>query len=175
MNTTAPIPELSWNDRRTPSPQARTPFPTWAAGVIGAITLFAAGSAWLVVIAVSNGPELVARDYYDQEIQYQQRINQLKRTHPWSSEIAVDYDAAGGAVMVRVPSAHADTAHGQVMFYRPAQSGLDQVVPLKPDGAGRQSIPANDLEAGLWRVRLEWESEGRTYYADRVLVVPKVR
>jgi hypothetical protein len=33
-------------------------------------------------------------------------------------------------------------------------------------------LPIGDLAAGLWHVRLEWESHGRAFYREQRVVLP---
>ncbi len=146
----------------------------WPLGIVAAFVLFAAGTAALVVTASRRHSELVATDYYDQEIAFQQRLDELRRTEPFATEIAVDWKASPERIRLSLPKTHAAAGlTGRVAFYRPSDAGRDRTVPLRPDAAGRQDVRAQNLASGLWRVRLEWESGGQQYFAERRLVVSR--
>ena len=43
---------------------------------------------------------------------------------------------------------------------------------IAPDRDGVQHVPLAGLARGHWRVKLEWQADGRGYYAERLVVVP---
>ena len=114
-----------------------------------------------------------ALDYYHQEIRLQQRIDQVKRTQPWESKVTVRHDAATGVLQVALPAEHATSGvSGEVDLYRPAGARADRTYPIRLDTTGRQAIPASELGAGRWKVRLRWNAGGEAFYAERDLVIP---
>jgi hypothetical protein len=61
---------------------------------------------------------------------------------------------------------------GEVRLYRPSNAGDDRAWPLAIGRDGRQILPTTDLPAGRWIVRLQWNSGGEAYYAERVVILP---
>ncbi len=148
------------------------PFNPWPYGIIAAIGLFVVGIIVMVVVASSDRTELVAKDYYEQEIRYQARVDQLRRTEPLADQIGVNFDGRTRQVRIQLPREHAAIgATGRVQFYRPAQSTDDHSHAIVVDGEGRQALSGAELATGLWKVRLGWKSGGLEYFADRELVV----
>lgn len=148
-------------------------FNPWPYAILAAFAVFIAGTITLIVVASADRSELVAADYYEQEIRYQDRVDQLRRTLPWESKIAASFDPASRSVRITLPREHATLgAQGRVELYRPAGAGEDRTVPLALDAEGRQEIPGAGLATGRWRVRLHWEVGADTFYADRDLAVP---
>lgn len=147
-------------------------FNPWPYAIITAIGLFVCGVVTLVVVASSDRTELVSKDYYEQEIRYQARVDQIRRTEPLADQIGVDFDKGTRQVRIRLPREHAAIgATGRVQFYRPSQSTDDHSYAISVDGEGRQSLSGTELAGGLWKVRLGWTAGGLDYYADRELVV----
>lgn len=153
-----------------PSPQRFNP---WPYGIIAAFVLFVGGVVAFIVVATRDTNELVTRDYYEEELRYQTRVDQLARTEFWSNRISAAFEATGRRVKVTVPREHAAAgATGQVQLYRPSAASDDHTVALTPDGDGTQWIDAARLAAGLWKVRLHWRVGADEFYADRSLVIP---
>ena len=153
-----------------PSPPSR--FNPWPYGIIAAFVVFVGGIVTLVVAATRGSNELVTRDYYEQELRYQSRVDQLARTRFWSNRITAAFDSAGRRVKVTVPREHAAAgAKGQVQLYRPSAENADHTLALTPDAEGSQTIDAATLTAGLWKVRLEWKVGADEFYADRSVVI----
>lgn len=146
-------------------------FNPWPYSLVAFFAIAIVGTATLVTIAVTHRTELVAPDYYNQEMLFQRRFDQMKRTLPWEGGIAVDYTAAN--VRVRLPKEHATLGvTGTIEFYRPSSAGADRSVPLALDGEGLQLLPTPDLASGLWKVRIQWKAGGDEFFADRNLIVP---
>lgn len=147
-------------------------FNPWPYGIIAAFVVFISGIVAMIVAASADRVDLVSRDYYEQEIRYQGRVDQLRRTQPFADQIGVTFDEATRQVRIQLPRAHASAgATGTVEFYRPSQATDDHAHPMVVDGEGRQTIPVAELASGLWKVRLGWSAGGLDYYADRELVI----
>lgn len=145
-------------------------FNPWPYALMAFFAVAILGTATLVYISVTNSSDLVAKDYYDQEMRFQGRLDQLRRTQPFEDRIGVDH--SGGSVRLRLPKEHAAAgATGTVALYRPSAAGADRSYPLALDAEGRQALPATDLGTGLWKVRIQWKVGQEEYYSDRNLVL----
>jgi hypothetical protein len=153
------------------SPRAFNPWPLGIALVLG---LFFIAMLVLIVTARFNRNQLVASDYYDQEMRYQTRIDQLRSAEAFGGEVAVNVEPSVGRVRVSVPAAEvAKGLRGAIQLYRPSNPDWDRQIPLKPDVQGTQWVDLSELSSGLWKVRLEWTSESGSYFAERELKVPR--
>jgi hypothetical protein len=138
----------------------------WPFGIAAALVTFIAGTVCLIVLASSQREDLVNNDYYEQELRYQGRIDSLSRATRCSASAV--YDAAGRRFVISLPAEHVNAnLSGAIQLYRPSAAGLDQERPLTPDPAGRQAIDASRLQPGLWKVRVSWKANGRSYELDR--------
>lgn len=156
---------------RPPEPSRRRNL--WPLCVGLALGLFAVGLVALIVAAVSSNSDLVAEDYYEQEIRYQEQLDRLERASGLDEAIAVTHDGALGVLLLRFPAAYAgEVVSGEVHLYRPSAAGLDRKVPLALNAAGQQVIPAGALASGRWQVKIRWAVRGKEYYVERRLVIP---
>jgi hypothetical protein len=154
------------------APEHESPFNPWPWGITTACALFAAGMFGFVIVSLFHRVDLVAPDYYEQEIRYQARLDQMNRARSLGGQIRVNYDATGQQIELRLPVDHAG-ASGRIHLYRPAAARLDRELPLHLDSAGIQRLDAVDLPAGPWWVRLEWKVEDREYCQESRIVIPK--
>jgi hypothetical protein len=156
-------------------PTALTRFPgrnPWPYGIVAAFVIFIGATAGLIVFTSFHGQELVTRDYYEQELRYQQRLDSRERTGSLRSEASVRYDAAADCIQLVLPPQHASPSPvGTIQLYRPAASGEDRNLPLTVDLVGRQRLDAQELSAGLWRVRVAWQHDGQDYSLEERLIV----
>lgn len=158
-----------------PKQESSTTFNPWPLGILLTFAIFISGSVFLIVIACSNRSELVAQDYYDQEIRFQERLDELKRTEAWNADVAATWDPRRRAVEVSLPRPHvALGATGTAKFYRPSDASCDDAMPLQPDATGTQVLSPPDLRPGLWKVQLAWNADGERYFAERSFIVTDV-
>jgi hypothetical protein len=162
MNTSTP----------QPAPSARSP---WPYAIIGWFALFGTAMAAWVVVAIRNDVQLVRPDYYEQEILHQRQIDRQARTLPVQSQIKVAYDAAQQTIAISLPIAHAAQAQGKITFYRPADAKLDRELKLALNASGEQTVSAQPLQPGLWKVRVQWTVRGEEFYFDQTVVIGSPR
>lgn len=144
----------------------------WPFGVILAFALFISGTAGLIVLAASNRMELVAGNYYEQEVRYQTRLDSLERANRLTTPGWIRYETDRDRIVVGIPGQHrVEPVVGRVELYRPAAAGLDQRIDLQPDVEGRQVVDAASLAPGAWRVVLLWNFQGHEYCVEQKIVV----
>jgi nitrogen fixation protein FixH len=149
------------------------PFNPWPVGIIAFFALFISVMGGLIVFISSRPMDLVAPDYYEQEIRYQSQMDRRDRTREVAAQIRVTHDAAGQRLIIALPAAHARRpCEGRIHLYRPSAAGLDRHEKLALDALGQQSLDARDLQPGLWKVRIHWTVEGEEFYTDQSIVVP---
>jgi nitrogen fixation protein FixH len=144
----------------------------WPLGVILTLVGFFAGTVGLVVMACSQRVDLVSPDYYERELKFQGRIDQVERTHRAARQASVAFDAAGKCITVSLPADQAGhEISGRIELYRPSAAGMDRAVKLAPDVKGVQRLDAAGLAPGLWKVRVSWTFERQDYFLDEKVVV----
>ena len=122
--------------------------------------------------AVHQNMDLVSRDYYKDEILYQQQIDSLKRTHQLGRQVSAIYNRESREIAVTLPIAHSlQKASGTINLYRPSDANLDYTVPLRLEPNATQKIRTTDLRSGLWRIRIQWNTAGQDYFFDQPVVI----
>ncbi|MCC3159158.1 FixH family protein [Hymenobacter sp. 15J16-1T3B] len=153
-------------------PAPAQPRSLWPYAIIAAFVLFAGFIGYMVRQAMRSSVDLVSKDYYEQELRHQQRMNAVARTAALAQGVQVTYQLAERRLTVQLPAALAgQDPSGQVQFFRPADQTLDFTVPLQPDAAGRQQLSTARLKPGYWRVRLDFEAGGQPYFVEQSIVV----
>ena len=148
-------------------------FNPWPYGIVLTFVIFIASTAALIAFICGHRMDLVSADYYEQEIRFQTRLDDLNRTSPVRAATRVDFEAVTRQIRVVLPAEHAGRKpQGRLELYRPSAAGLDRELKLEPDAGGTQSFGAADLQPGLWKVRLYWSVDGQDYFLDQSLIVP---
>ena len=143
----------------------------WPIAIIAFFIVFATFLATFVVWALGQKQDLVAKNYYENEVRYQEQVDRLNRTQAQAGQTAVTFDAARNCIVITLPAAQASSASGVVRLYRPSNAKLDHEVPLATNAVGVQTLDAKAMAAGLWKVRIQWSVNGQEYFFDQAVVV----
>lgn len=142
----------------------------WGAGIASVIIIFALGVGLLVYIAASQRIDLVADDYYGQELRHQERIDQSRRSSAMKEKIAIR--PSGRELRVIFPAIfEAEEIAGSMTLYRPSDRTKDAAYRLKLDRENSQTVNTSALEKGLWRLKIKWEYRDEEYYFEEVVVI----
>jgi len=115
--------------------------------------------------------DLVSDDYYQQELKYQDKINQSAAEQKLTVHPKVT--ASDGIVAIVFPDSLADLGvTGTAFFYRAADASKDVTIELHPDTGGVQTISADIFAEGQYGVELTWTSDGQVYYYESQLFIP---
>jgi len=75
----------------------------------------------LVFISATNKSELVAKDYYAQELKYQDRIDALNNEK--HLQISIEHEIRPNAIILTYSQSETNkTFSGEILFFRPAQN-----------------------------------------------------
>lgn len=142
----------------------------WGKGLALALVSFAALMAWFVVMASRNPEPLVTEQYYEQELKYQDRIEQSGRALSLSSVVAIT--VAGQELHLLFPAElKGGMITGRLTLARPNDPGGDRVLEVRTDTAGTFTAKDVGLVPGCYNALLEWSAVGVTYYTEKKLVV----
>jgi hypothetical protein len=142
----------------------------WGNKLLLTFIVFGIGMFYLVYRSMSTHYELVEKDYYNQELRYQQKIDATSRTNALQSAVVLEQTEQG--VHVQLPLEMKNkTLNGDIWFYCAYDAGKDKKISLRADSNARQLIPLRELEPGNYTVKLNWTESGQTYYAEKTLTV----
>lgn len=142
----------------------------WGHGVTIAFALFVGYIMYLVVGCLNQDVHLVADDYYAQEVAYQDRINEIKNAEPFVAQISVS--KTENQVMLTLPTGITSAIEsGSIHFFRPSDETLDILVDMKDVKGNTLAIDQNQLQAGRYEVKIQWNVGGQGYYVKKDLFI----
>lgn len=143
----------------------------WPHAIIGFYVLAVIFLGSFITWAVHQREDLVATDYYQHEVHFQEQMEARQRTDFLTGPPLAGVDAARREVVIRLPQAVVAGATGKIHFYRPADARLDQEITLRVDAEGVQRLPVSSLAAGAWKVQVQWQAGGQTYFREQPLLL----
>lgn len=143
----------------------------WGNRLLLAFILFAAGMALLVYKALNTDYELVEKDYYKQELRYQQVIDGRNEAGNLSASIELTRNNKGITLQLP-PEMKLATPNGEILFYCANNSGNDKRLKLNTDSTGQQFIAYGTLASGSYLAKISWTAGGKNYYAEKDILIP---
>src|ERR1041385_2853899 len=119
----------------------------------------------MVVISASNKSELVAKDYYAQELNYQQRIDAIANEQALAESVMHEIKQAGINFFYPVTEQQKDFS-GEIVFFRPSDSSKDLKLKLQFDSEGNLFVSKKILSKGLYKMCISWHNKGKDYYKE---------
>jgi hypothetical protein len=142
----------------------------WGHKIVFAYIGFAGFIGLLAVKAMRQDIDLVSKDYYEQEIQYQDQIGRMKNAGEAESQLIFDYVATEKLAKITFPVKHFTTA--KLMFYRPSDAKKDFQMHLKANGKSSSfNIPLSQLSNGLWKAKILWTDGKKEFYKETDFVI----
>ena len=151
-----------------PSRPESTRWNPWPVCIIAFFTLAITGCVAFVIFCSLHPTELVAEDYYEQEIRYQSQLDRMEMVRASGSLASIQYNQSQKLITISIPGSD-DKAQptGKVVLYRPSSASLDRSVNLDVDEKGNQQIDARNLQPGLWKVKVTWSAGGKDFFLDQ--------
>ena len=141
----------------------------WGKSIILVYVLFAGMIIYLAVSASRTGVDLVQKDYYQQELVYSDRMEEISNNNTLGDQ-AARIEATTGNLVIHYPQQMA-SATGEVLFFRPSDKSLDFKKEVAIGTDNRQVIPTNGILPGLWTIKLRWSTGDKTYYKEENVVI----
>jgi hypothetical protein len=126
----------------------------------------------MVFYFMGHEVDLVAKDYYKQEIEYQDQIDKINNTKSLKESIGFEYSEVQGTVKINFPNEHLNKGlNGKIHFFRPSDSGLDKIFDINPSENGEQVIAIGNLTKGLWKIKISWSADKKDYYDEKIITI----
>ena len=139
----------------------------WPMALIIALAIFMGSIVYAVTIMVGKDVPLVAENYYEEELKYQDQIDIEQRTLASGRVPKLLPQEGGRSLVIQFsPNSKISMGAGKISFERPADPSLDFSVPVNPDGENKQFIDLGSAKAGLYLLRISWREDGLDYYHE---------
>lgn len=132
------------------------------------VGLYVGFVSFMLFLALSSSNEevnLVAKDYYERDLTYDVKMNGIKNANQLQQLPEVIFNENGNPSGLKFPPGQ-ENATGQVTFFRPSDSRLDQKFSIATDVNGTQQLQVKPLAPGKWQANIEWQSNGISYYKE---------
>ena len=137
--------------------------------IVVAFVLFAVFIATLVAVCVRQDVSLVTKEYYQEELRYQEQIERRNNTEALAEVPRIS--VRGNKVVVIDYAMLPDIEKGELRLFRPSDSRLDQSFDVARSSTTSQKFEISNARPGLYKARLTWLQDGKEYYLEKIVVL----
>jgi hypothetical protein len=139
----------------------------WGYKILVVYLAFVAGILFLVFKSSNQKVDLVAADYYEQEIKYQDKIDKSNRANLLTKKVM--YEVIDNHLVIKFPKEFENkNITGSVLLYCPSDEKKDIKTDFSiQDSVYKMAIPKNNK--GLHELQLNWMADSVTYYFEEKL------
>ncbi len=131
---------------------------------------FAAFIFFLIYKTTQSHFDLVSKDYYKDELAYQQVIDGTNLANKLSSGIQVQQQ--NDQISIQFPQEMKQKkAEGTIFFYCSADSGKDKKINIQLSEEAVQIIPAKDILPGKYVLKINWKTDNQNYYNEQPVTI----
>ncbi len=140
---------------------------SWAIRIVILYLGFVAIILTLVITCFGHKSELESKDYYIEELKFQEQINAAVNSN--RLEHPITYKVLGHSVQLLLPKeVLSDKLRGIIHFMRPSDSSKDKTIPLATDKEGVQVISPGFVK-GVYKMQISLKNGNKNYFKEAVI------
>ncbi len=142
----------------------------WGNKLLLVFIVFGGLISYMVYRCVQTPVDLVNREYYKDELVYQDIINGAGKANALSTKVSLLQ--VDKQITLQLPvEMKSGPVKGSVLFYCPSDGTKDRRMVLHPDANARQLISTESIIHGHYTVKITWECQGVHYYTEEPFTV----
>ena len=142
----------------------------WGNKLLLVFGVFAAGMFFLVYKSMHTNYELVSKEYYKDELRYQDVIDGTKSANALSSKVKIAQQ--NETINVQLPDEMKNgKVSGNIWFYCASDATKDRHIPIELDAEAFQQINKKIFLPGNYIVKFDWTNKNIHYYSEETLTI----
>lgn len=138
----------------------------WGNVLILVFIIFASGIGFMAYKSFQTPVNLVTKDYYEEELRYQDKINQENNAAGISN---IDLSQDQHNVIVSFPKEIiGKKIEGNIYFYCAANGKRDLTFKIAVDSTGKQNISLKEIFPNTsYKVKFTYKADSTTYFSEK--------
>ena len=133
--------------------------------------LFMSMIIYFVVQSFQNETHLVSKDYYEEELNFQNKLNATKNAKNLKLDSVLLFTVVENQIQISYPNFFVGNgSEGEVLFYKPSNSNHDRTFACDLNKA-YQAIAKSNLEPGPYFAKTTLKKDGKEYFFEKRLTV----
>lgn len=126
----------------------------------------------MVMYASMQDYQLVDAGYYEQGLNYQDKIDRRNRSSEAEQKLQIEHRYGSAEIVVTLARPEAAEAAGTIRMRRPSNARLDRQWELSLNDSGQQVLSTEGMIRGQWRMEIEWNLDSIDYFDETRIVIP---
>jgi hypothetical protein len=124
--------------------------------------------SYLVYQSIHTNYDLVAEDYYKEELRYQEIIDGSQRFHDLRSDLSLQ--VIDNQIQLSFPAEmKGQPLQANLHFYCPTDQRHDKKLIVEIPKTGTIGLPLRTLLPGVYTVKISWQYAQQYYYTEKSL------
>jgi len=141
----------------------------WGKWIIVSFVLFAGFIGTLVGVCIRQDVNLVSKDYYKDELQYESQIQRIKNVSLLQSKPVITVLDKG---VIQIAFARFNEIEkGELKLFRPSDPTNDRKYNVTTTSSLTQEFPTDNLNPGMYRAKMQWTMNGKEFYLEEVIFI----
>ena len=138
----------------------------WGNALILVFIVFAAGMSYMVIRSFQTPVNLVTKNYYEEELRYQDKINEENNASKISN---INIEQNEQSVIVSFPKEIVrKKINGNIYFYCAADGKRDLNFKIDVDTSGKQSISKREIFPNTsYKIKFTYKADTTTYFSEK--------
>ncbi len=142
----------------------------WGTGIALTYILFLIATLTMVFIFMNQDVVLETNDYYAKGLEYQNQIDKINRTKKLPEQLEILNKS--NMIIFNFPKMFKNKViSGEIYFYRPSDIKNDFKSKINLSDSLQQIIYTQNLEKGLWKVKVDWSVDNQNFYNEKILMI----
>ena len=125
----------------------------------------------MITMSMRQKVELVSDDYYDRELAFQEKIDEMNNANALPEKII--HSITDNSFLIVFPSQFkTNVVEGEILFFRPSDASKDFKSAIQLDGDAKQLIDRKNLSKGMYKMQIYWKANGTAYFVEETIVIP---
>lgn len=131
--------------------------------VVAVFILFGVFMGQFVYRSMGHDVNLVTKDYYQQELAFQQKIDQRKAST--TANESIEISAEDG--ILKLDFGELNITGGELHLFRHDDANLDKIIAVSNQQV--QRYKTDQFKEGLWKVAIEYELNGQSLLKEKTV------
>jgi hypothetical protein len=136
--------------------------------IVVAFILFAMFIGALVAVCVKQDVNLVSKDYYRDELDYQHQIERINNTNRLTKKPSIA--KIDGKLQVNFGDEQ-KIQKGELKLFCPSNPKMDKAYTLSVMDGTTQLFEITFLQSGMYKAKLLWTMEGKEYFLEETIFI----
>jgi len=137
----------------------------WGWSIVWSFVGFALFIGYLAVRSFQTNVDLVTEDYYQQELEYQNRIEHTTNANQLEEKLSISQEEQ--QLTIQFPEAVAKNIQGTISLFRPSDARFDYSTEIEIDETRQQKVSTDKLPKGYYKVQIALASDSKNYYWEK--------